>query len=139
MYHGLVTTFTYIVILLDTHTHTHTHTHIYMVMYFSSPLSHMCCFFFPLFKHMFPLLYNLSTFHTWCLDGSCLSVSVKIGCKSLMPWSLFLQSFSRVCSNYKHRILYHLRLGLPFPNDAWTLRPKANLEPNQILNWLEEC
>ena len=33
---------------------------------------------------------------------------------------------------YKHRILYPLRLGPPFPNDAQTIRPKANLEPNQI-------
>ena len=35
---------------------------------------------------------------------------------------------------YRHRILYHLRLGPPFPNDAQTLRPKANLKPNQISN-----
>ena len=39
----------------------------------------------------------------------------------------------------RHRILYPLWLRPLFPNDAWTLRPKANLEPNQILNWLKEC
>ena len=33
----------------------------------------------------------------------------------------------------RHRILYPLRLEPPFPNDARTLRPKASLEPNQIL------
>ena len=63
---------------------------------FSSPLSHLCCFL-SIFIHMFLLVYNLSLFHTWCLDESYLSVSVKIACKSTMPWSLFLQSFSRVC------------------------------------------
>ena len=31
-------------------------------------------------------------------------------------------------------ILYPLRLGPPFPNDAQTLRPKANLELNQMSN-----
>ena len=49
-----------------------------------SPLSHMCCFF-SLFMHMFLCLYNLSIFHTLCLNGSFLSVSAKIGCKSFMP------------------------------------------------------
>ena len=44
-----------------------------------SPLPHMCCFF-SFFIHMFLSLYNLSIFHTWCLDGSCLSVSTKTGC-----------------------------------------------------------
>ena len=59
---------------------------------FSSPLSHMCCFLY-VFIHMFLLVYNLSMFHTWCLDESCLSVSDKTSCKSTMSWSLFLQSF----------------------------------------------
>ena len=64
------------------------------MMYVSSPLSHMCCFF-SLFIHMFLHLYKLSIFHTWCLDESCLSVSDKTSCKTIMPWSLFLQSFWR--------------------------------------------
>ena len=56
MYHGLVTTFTYIVFIC--------YIYIYMMMmYVSSPLSHMCCFF-SLFIHMVLLLYNLSMFHT---------------------------------------------------------------------------
>ena len=59
---------------------------------FSSPLSHICCFF-SIFIHMFLLVYNLSMFHTWCLNESCLSVLDKTGCKSIMPWYLFLQSF----------------------------------------------
>ena len=70
-------------------------------------LSHVCCFF-SLFIHMFLLLYNLSIFHTWCLDESCLSVLIKIGCKSTMLWSLFLQSFSRVRS--KVRLMYFCNL-----------------------------
>ena len=40
---------------------------------------------------------------------------------------------------YRHRILYPLRLRPLFPNDAQTLKPKASLEPNQILSWLKEC
>ena len=32
----------------------------------------------------------------------------------------------------RHRILYPLRLGPLFSNDAQTLGPKANLEPNHI-------
>ena len=38
-----------------------------------------------------------------------------------------------------HRILYPLQLRSLFPDEAWTLRPKASLEPNQILSWLKEC
>ena len=34
----------------------------------------------------------------------------------------------------RHHILYLLQLGLPFPDDARTLRAKANLETNQISN-----
>ena len=34
----------------------------------------------------------------------------------------------------RHHILYPLQLEPLFPNDARTLRPKASLEPNQILN-----
>ena len=34
----------------------------------------------------------------------------------------------------RHCILYPLRLGPPFPNDARNLRPKASLEPNLTLN-----
>ena len=51
MYHGLVTTL-HTLYLLD----------MYMMMYVSSPLSHMC-WFFSLFMPMFLLLYNLSLFH----------------------------------------------------------------------------
>ena len=84
-YHGLVTIgfffFTYI-LFFD----------IYMrCCMFSSPLSPMCCFF-SIFMHVLLLVYNLSMFHTWCLDESCLSVSNKTSCKSIMPWSLLLQT-----------------------------------------------
>ena len=81
-YHGLVTTFyIHCVLLIDDD--------IWWCMYFSSPLSQMC-YFFSFFIHIFPLVYNLSMFHTWCLNESCLSVLVKTSCKSSMPWSLFL-------------------------------------------------
>ena len=50
----------------------------------SSPLSHMCSFF-SIFMHMFLLVYNMSMFHTWCLDESCLGVLDKTGYKSIMP------------------------------------------------------
>ena len=84
MYHGLVTIFTYIVFFF---------LYIWWCMFFT--LSHMCCLY-SLFIHMFILLFNLSMFHTWCIDESCLSLSLKTGCKSTMPWSLFLQSFQEV-------------------------------------------
>ena len=41
------------------------------------------------------------------------------------------QTMKGVC---RHHILYPLQLGPPFPNNTRTLRPKVNLEPNQILN-----
>ena len=39
----------------------------------------------------------------------------------------------------RHLILYLIWIRPSFPNDAQTLRPKASVKPNQILNWLEEC
>ena len=45
--------------------------------------------------------------------------------------SMGTKSYISCC---RHRILYPLQLGPPFPNDAQTLRPKTSLEPNQILN-----
>ena len=99
MYYGLVTTFiTYIVFLW----------YIYMRWcIFSSLLSHMCCFF-SIFIHMFLLVYNLSMFHTKCLDEPCLNVLIKTSCKSTMPWSLFLQNFSRV--HVRVRLMYFCKL-----------------------------
>ena len=38
----------------------------------------------------------------------------------------------------RHCILYHLQLRPPFPNDGKILKPKAGLESNQIISWLEE-
>ena len=37
--------------------------------------------------------------------------------------------------NYRQCILYPLRLGPPFPNDAEILRPKIGLGPNQMLKY----
>ena len=49
----------------------------------------------------------------------------------LIPLAKLKNQNKGIC---RHRILYPLRLRPLFPNDARTLRPKANLEPNQILN-----
>ena len=92
MYHSLVTTCTYIIALM---------------MYAFFTFVHMCCFFSP-FIHMFFLLYNLSIFHTWRLDESCLIVSVMTSCKSTVPWFLYLQSFSIVRSRV--RLMYFCEL-----------------------------
>ena len=85
---------------------------LYMMMHvlFFTFVSHVLFFFFfflSFFMHMF-LVYNLSLFHTWCLDESCLSVLVKIGCKSTMLWSFFLQRFLRV--RCRVRLMYYCKL-----------------------------
>ena len=49
----------------------------------------------------------------------------------LIPLAKLTDQKRGICRNH---ILYPLRLGLQFPNDAQTLRPKASVEPNQILN-----
>ena len=79
MYHGLVTTFITYIVFFDIYIYIY----IYEMCMFYLPLSHICCFF-SIFIHMFLLVYNLSMFHTQCLDESCLRVSNKIGCKSTM-------------------------------------------------------
>ena len=45
----------------------------------------------------------------------------------LIPLAKLMNQKRGIC---RHRILYPLQLGLPFTNDAWTLRPKASLDPN---------
>ena len=57
-----------------------------------------------------------------------LTLTYQLGSESVGGFSLPLTN------RYRHHILYPLRLGLPFPNDVRTLRPKASLEPNQMLN-----
>ena len=54
----------------------------------------------------------------------------------LIPWALLMNKKISIC---RHCILYPLRLGPPFPNDAKILRTKFDLGPNQIINWLERC
>ena len=54
----------------------------------------------------------------------------------LIPLAKFTNQKRGIC---KHRILYPLRPGPPFPNDAKILKPKVGLGPNQITNWFERC
>ena len=49
----------------------------------------------------------------------------------LIPLAKLTNQKRGIC---RHRILYPLRLEPSFPNDTRTLRPKASLESNQILN-----
>jgi len=54
----------------------------------------------------------------------------------LIPLAKLTNKKRGIC---RHHILYLLWLGPPLLNDTQTLRPKASLEPNKILKWLEEC
>ena len=47
----------------------------------------------------------------------------------LIPLAKLMNQKRGIC---RHRILYPLRFGPPFSNDAQTLRPRDSLEPNQI-------
>ena len=60
------------------------------------------------------------------------SLLLEDGLNGLHNESLALSLLEICCC--RHRILYSLRLGLSFPNDAEILRPKVGLGPNQITN-----
>ena len=49
----------------------------------------------------------------------------------LIPLAKLMNQKRGIC---RHCILYPLRLGPLFPNNAQTLKPKTSLKPNQILN-----
>ena len=74
-----------------------------------------------------------------CVHGLGSSRMSKQNVLSLILLILLVKLTNQKKGIYEHRILYPLRPGPPFPKDAQTLRPKANLEPNQISNRLEEC
>ena len=91
LYTGLVTMFTYIVLVFDIYIYM-------MMMYVFFTYLYMCCFF-SIFIHMFLIVWNLlNLFHTkipwWVLFKVFQKYRLS---KSFLPWTLFLQSFSRVC------------------------------------------
>ena len=96
-YTGLVTIFTYIgFIFTHTYTHTHTHTYIYM-MNVVLHLSLHVLFLFYLYTHVSLCMQSLFMFHTKMPWWVLFKVFQKDRLwKSIMPWTLFLQSFSRV-------------------------------------------
>ena len=61
-------------------------------------------FIFSLYTHVSLCIQSLFLFHTWCLDEFCLSVLEKRLWKYILPWTLFLQNFSSVCS--RDRFIY---------------------------------
>ena len=88
LYIGLVTIFTYIVLIFDIY--------IYMMYVFFTYLS-MCCFF-SLYTYASYFLYAIFYFYFTlrCRDKFCLKCFRNTGCQSL-SCHLFLQNFSRVC------------------------------------------
>ena len=49
----------------------------------------------------------------------------------LIPLAKLMNQKRSIC---RHRILYPLQLGPPFPNDVEILKSKVGLGPNQMLN-----
>ena len=98
LYTGLVTIFTYIVLIFDIYIYIYMM--MMMMMYVFFTYLFMCCFF-SLFTHML-LIYCMQSFiflfHTkmpwWVLFKVFQKYMLS---KSFLPWTLFLQSFSRVC------------------------------------------
>ena len=83
---------------LFSHTYTHTHTHIYMMMYVVPHLSLHVLFLFYLYTHVSLCMQSLFLFHTKMPWWVLFKVFQKDRLwKSIMPWTLFLQSFLRVC------------------------------------------
>ena len=77
---------------------------IYIYIYDDVCLFHLSLhvlFLLYLYTHVSLCMQSLFLLHTWCLDEFCLSVSENKLWKSIMPWTLSLQSFSRVRSKDK--------------------------------------
>ena len=99
LYTGLVTMFTYMVLIFDIYIYIYMMM-MMMMMYVFFTYLFMCCFF-SLFMHML-LIYCMQSFiflfHTkmpwWVLFKVFQKYRLS---KSFLPWTLFLQSFSRVC------------------------------------------
>ena len=92
LYTGLVTMFTYIVLIFD----------IYMMMiYVFFTYLYMCCFF-SIFIHVFLSMYAIYYFYFTlkCLDEFCLKCFRNIGCQSLLAMNSFLAKFFKnLCQN----------------------------------------
>ena len=65
------------------------------------------------------------------LGPSCKSKQNVLSLILLLPLAKLTNQKRGIC---RHRILYPLRLRLPFPNVARIPRPKVSLGPNQMLN-----
>ena len=65
------------------------------------------------------------------LGPSCM---LKQNFLSLIVLILLMKLTNQKRGIYRQHILYPLRLGPYFPNDAESLRPKVSLGPNQMLN-----
>ena len=64
------------------------------------------------------------------LSLSCMSKKKNV--LSLILLILLAKLTNQKKSIFRHRILYPLRLGLPFPNNVGILKPNVGLEPDQI-------
>ena len=92
LYNGLVTMFTYIVIIFDIYI---------MMMYVFFTYLYMCCFF-SIFIHVFLSMYAIYYFYFTlkCLDEFCLKCFRNIGCQSLLAMNSFLAKFFKnLCQN----------------------------------------
>ena len=89
---------------------------IYMMMLLSFHLSLHVLFLFSLYTHVSINLCNLLfLFHTKMLDEFLFKVFQKDRLsKFIMPWTLFLQSFSRVCARIKFYCIQQVIMSLVF-------------------------
>ena len=85
LYTGLVTMFTYIVLIFDIYI---------MMMYVFFTYLYMCCFF-SIFIHIFLSMYAIYYFYFTlkCLDEFCLKCFRNTGCQSLLAMNSFLAKF----------------------------------------------
>ena len=85
LYTGLVTIFTYIMLIFDIYIH------IYDVCFLHLPLHVL--FLFSLYTHVSLCTQSLFLFHTWCLDEFCLSVTERQVVKVYHVVNSFLVKF----------------------------------------------
>ena len=88
-YTGLVTIFTYFVLIFDKYIYIYIYDDLCLLQL---PL-HVFFFFFSLYTHVSLCMQFLFLFHTWCLDEFCLSVSEKQVVKIFHAMNSFLAKF----------------------------------------------
>ena len=81
-------------------------------------------------EHPAPCMRVLCHVHVWGLSCTSKQIFLSLTLSILVAKLKNLKKDS-ICRN---RILYPLRLGPLFPNNAEILRPNAGLGPNQITN-----